>query len=254
MAMIRAHKTVMAMHDDGYAGQRGDDKSRRERSRQIQTMFGRIVPRYDRMNRLMSFGMDGGWRRLAADAAAPCGMRVLDLGTGTGNLARELMGRGAASVVGADFSPAMLSVAAARYADAPAYRWLAADGHRLPFADASFDRLTNAFVLRNLVDLPAAFREMARVVRPGGRLVCLDMTPPPPGMFAAVYRLYFNHIMPPIAGLLSGDRAAYRYLPNSLSGFPDADTLAQMLRDAGFHDVHYRRLGGGAVALHQADR
>lgn len=254
MAMIQAHNTVTAMHNDGFAGQQGDDKSRRERSRQIQTMFGRIVPRYDRMNRLMSFGMDGGWRRLAAAAAFPRGVRVLDLGTGTGDLARELMGRGAASVVGADFSPAMLSVAAGRYAGAPAYRWLAADGHRLPFADASFDVLTNAFVLRNLVDLPAAFREMARVVRPGGRLVCLDMTPPPPGMFAALYRLYFNHIMPPIAGLLSGDRAAYRYLPNSLSGFPDADTLAQMLRDARFHDVRYRRLGGGAIALHQANR
>ncbi len=252
--MIRAHNTVMAMHDDGSAGPRSDDNSRSERSRQIQTMFGRIVPRYDRMNRLMSFGMDGGWRRLAADAAAPCGMHVLDLGTGTGDLARELMGRGAASVVGADFSPAMLAVAASRYAGASAYRWLAADGHRLPFADASFDVLTNAFVLRNLVDLPTAFRDMARVIRPGGRLVCLDMTPPPPGLFGALYRLYFNHIMPPIAGLLSGDRAAYRYLPNSLSGFPAAGTLSQMLRDAGFRDVRYRRLGGGAVALHQANR
>lgn len=242
------------MHEQEHSGQRAADDGRRERNRRIQTMFGRIVPRYDRMNRLMSFGMDGGWRRLAADAAAPRGMRVLDLGTGTGDLARELMVRGAASVVGADFSPAMLATAARRYAGSLSYRWLAADGHRLPFADASFDALTNAFVLRNLVDLPAAFGEMARVVRPGGRLVCLDMTPPPPGMFGALYRLYFNHIMPPIAGLISGDRAAYRYLPNSLSGFPDADTLAQMLADAGFRDARYRRLGGGAVALHQADR
>jgi demethylmenaquinone methyltransferase/2-methoxy-6-polyprenyl-1,4-benzoquinol methylase len=230
------------------------DEDRGQRNRQIQAMFGRIVPRYDRMNRLMSLGMDAGWRRLAAESAEPKGMRVLDLGTGTGDLARELVRRGAACVVGADFSPAMLAVASGRYAGSRTNAWVAADGHRLPFPDASFDRLTNAFVLRNLVDLPAAFREMARVLRPGGRLVCVDMTQPPPGMFAAAYRLYFNHVMPPIAGLLSGDRAAYRYLPNSLSGFPNADELSEMLREAGVHDVRYRRLGGGAVALHVAER
>ena len=229
------------------------DESRRERSRQIQRMFGRIVGRYDRMNRLISLGMDSGWRRLAADAAAPEGMRVLDLGSGTGDMARALVRRGA-RVVGADFSPPMLGVAAHRYAGDGRYAWACADGHHLPFADGSFERVTNAFLLRNLVDLPAAFREMARVLRPGGRLVCLDMTQPPPGVFAALYRLYFNRIMPVIAGVLSGDRAAYRYLPASLAGFPDAETLSRMLRDAGFRDVRYRRLGGGAVALHRAGR
>lgn len=223
------------------------------RNRQIQTMFGRIVPRYDRLNRLMSFGMDAGWRRLAAEAAEPRGRRILDLGTGTGDVARELARRGAAAVVGADFTPAMLAVASRRYGGHP-YAWLAADGHRLPFRDASFDALTNAFVLRNLVDLPAAFAEMARVLRPGGRLACLDMTQPPPGPFAAFYRLYFNRLLPPVAGLLSGDRAAYRYLPASLQGFPDADALAAMMRDASFRCVRYRRLGGGAVALHTAGR
>ncbi|HYM14194.1 MAG TPA: bifunctional demethylmenaquinone methyltransferase/2-methoxy-6-polyprenyl-1,4-benzoquinol methylase UbiE [Dehalococcoidia bacterium] len=230
------------------------EEGRRHRNRQIQAMFGRIVPRYDRMNRLMSFGMDGGWRRMAATAAEPRGMRVLDLGTGTGDLARELTFHGAACVVGADFSPAMLSVAASRYAAIPINAWVAADGHHLPFADATFDCLTNAFVLRNLVNLPAAFREMTRVLRPGGRLVCLDITQPPHGIFSAMYRLYFNHIMPPLAGLLSGDRAAYRYLPNSLTGFPDADRLSDMLRDAGAQNVRCRRLAAGAVALHVADR
>jgi len=230
------------------------DEGRSQRARQIQGMFGRIVPRYDRMNRIMSFGMDVGWRRLAGAIADVRGKRVLDLGTGTGDMARELLRQGAASVTGADFSPAMLAVAAGRDAGRSSCAWLSADAVRLPFADASFDRVTNAFLLRNLVDLPAAFREMARVLRPGGRVVCLDMTPPPPGMFTALYRLYFNHIMPPIAGLLSGDRAAYRYLPNSLTGFPDADTLSKMLLDAGFRTARYRRLGGGAVALHDAER
>ncbi len=231
------------------AGPRGDA---RQRNRQIQAMFGRIVPRYDRMNRLMSFGMDVGWRRAAVRAVEPAGKRILDLGTGTGDLARALARGGAASVCGADFTPAMLHAASRR--DAGPFAWIAADAHHLPFADGSFDALTNAFVLRNLVDLPLAFREMARVLLAGGRAVCLDMTPPPPGIFSAAYRLYFNRIMPPIAGLLSGDRAAYRYLPNSLTGFPGADALSQMLRDAGFRDARYRRLGGGAVALHVAEK
>jgi demethylmenaquinone methyltransferase / 2-methoxy-6-polyprenyl-1,4-benzoquinol methylase len=238
---------MTAVHSPPHAGAPPADRAHR-----IQTMFSRIVPRYDRMNRLMSFGMDAGWRRAAVRAARPAGAAVLDVGCGTGDLAFALARAGAASVVGADFSPAMLRAARARRGSA-SLAWLAADALRLPFPDRTFDRVTNAFVLRNLVDLPAAFAEFHRVLRPGGRLVCLDMTQPPPGPFAAAYRLYFNRLMPPIAGLLSGDRDAYRYLPASLEGFPDADGLAAMLAGAGFADVRYRRLGGGAVALHVAD-
>jgi demethylmenaquinone methyltransferase/2-methoxy-6-polyprenyl-1,4-benzoquinol methylase len=223
----------------------------RERTRRIQSMFGRIVPRYDRLNRLLSFGMDAGWRRAAVRAARPSGLSVLDLGTGTGNLAREVAAAGAALVVGADLTPGMLAVASARH-DGDPHRWALADAQRLPFRDSAFDAVTNAFLLRNLPDLDAALREMARVLRPGGRLVCLDMTPPPRTPFAALYRLYFNRIAPPIAGWLSGDRAAYRYLPGSLEGFPNADALASVLRDAGFADVWYKRMAGGAVALHAA--
>jgi demethylmenaquinone methyltransferase/2-methoxy-6-polyprenyl-1,4-benzoquinol methylase len=225
-----------------------------DRTRTIQTMFGRIVPAYDRMNRLMSLGMDAGWRRAAARAADPAGCTVLDIGAGTGDMAREMERAGARLIVGADFSVDMLRAAAAPGRTSPALRWAAADALRLPFRDATFDRVTNAFLLRNLVDLPAGLREMARVLRPGGRLVCLDMTHPPPGPFAALYRIYFSRVIPPIAGLLSGDRVAYRYLPDSLEGFPDADALSHMLRDAGLHDVRYRRLGGGAVALHTGER
>jgi demethylmenaquinone methyltransferase/2-methoxy-6-polyprenyl-1,4-benzoquinol methylase len=222
----------------------------RGRARQIQTMFGRIVPRYDAMNRLMSFGMDGRWRRLAAQAARPRGGRVLDLGAGTGDLSRELVRAGAASVIGGDFTADMVAAASRRYALQPAYQWTVSDVTRLPFAAATFDAVTNGFLLRNVVDLPAGIAEMARVLRPGGRLVCLDMTHVPGGPFAIPYRLYFNHVMPWIAGILSGDRAAYRYLSKSLAGFPDADGLAEILRDAGLHGVAYRRLGFGSVALH----
>ena len=216
-------------------------------------MFDRIVPRYDMLNRLMSLGMDGRWRRAAAAAARPQGARALDVGTGTGDLARELRRHGATQVLGVDFSGEMLAAARAKKKSAAEDEaWALGEALRLPFVTGAFGCVTNAFVLRNLADLAAGLAEMARVLAPGGRLVCLDMTPPPPGPFGAVYRLYFNRLVPPLAGLLSGDLAAYRYLPNSLKGFPDAARLSAMLEDAGLTDVSVRKLGGGAVAMHTA--
>ena len=213
-------------------------------------MFGRIVPRYDLLNRLMSLGMDGSWRRAAATAAQPAGARALDLGTGTGDLARELREQGAAHVVGADFTAEMLAAARAKTPTSAQASWALADALRLPFPEDTFDCVTNAFLLRNLADLPAGLAEMARVLKPDGRLVCLDMTPPPPGPFGALYRLYFDRLMPPIAGALSGDSDAYRYLPNSLRGFPNASALSALMADAGLTQVVARKLAGGTVALH----
>ena len=213
-------------------------------------MFGRIVPRYDLLNRLMSLGMDGSWRRAAAAAARPAGARALDLGTGTGDLALELRRQGAAHVVGADFSAEMLAAARAKATTSAQASWALADALRLPFPKGTFDCVTNAFLLRNLADLRAGLAEMARVLKPDGRLVCLDMTPPPPGPFGALYRLYFDRLMPPIAGALSGDSAAYRYLPNSLRGFPDASALSALMAGAGLTQVRVRKLAGGTVALH----
>ena len=217
-------------------------------------MFGRIVKRYDLMNGLMSLGMDTRWRRLAATAARPVGGLALDLGAGTGDLTLELASRGAARVVGADFSPEMLAAARAKAAGGISANvsWTLADALRLPFPEETFDCVTNAFLLRNLADLKEGLIEMARVLKPGGRLVCLDMTQPPPGPFGALYRLYFGRLMPPLAGMLSGDRHAYRYLPNSLQGFPDAPTLSGLLSDVGLVQVEAQRLAGGTVALHTA--
>lgn len=218
----------------------------------VRAMFGRIVPRYDVLNRLMSLGMDRRWRRAAAASARPRGALTLDLGAGTGDMALELRRRGAASVIAADFSPAMLAAACRKTQGLDSISFLLADALRLPFADATFDVVTNAFLLRNLADLPAALAEMARILRPGGRLMCLDMTQPPPGPFGAAYRFYFDHLLPPIAGAIGGDGAAYRYLPHSLRGLPDADALTDLLRGVGLTDVRVRLLGGGTVALHTA--
>ncbi len=223
-----------------------------DRTRQVRDMFGRIVPRYDLLNRLMSLGMDAGWRRAAAAAARPQDALVLDVGAGTGDLTLELLRQGARRVVALDLTPAMLTAGRAKAlaAGATAAHWLMGDALRVPFRDATFDAVTNAFVLRNLADLQSGLDEMSRVLRPGGRLVCLDMTRPRPGPFAALYRVYFHRLVPPLAGLISGDRAAYRYLPQSLDRHPDADTLASMLERAGLRDVAVRRFAGGTVALH----
>ncbi len=223
---------------------------------QVRRMFSRIVPRYDLMNRLMSLGMDRRWRRAAAAAAQPSGGLALDVGTGTGDLAQELHRRGAAQVVGVDFSREMLVAASAKLSPQAGAtpRWALADALHLPFPDDTFDCLTNGFLLRNLADLPAGLAEMARVLKPGGRLVCLDMTRPPSGPFGALYRLYFGRLLPPLGGLISGDADAYRYLPSSVQGFLDAPTLAGLLADAGLIQVSFRLLGGGTVALHTASK
>lgn len=219
----------------------------------VRKMFGRIVPRYDLLNRLMSLGMDRRWRRLAATAVWPRNAVALDVGTGTGDLALELCRQGASRVIGVDFSSEMLAAAsgkaAARGADVS---WALADALRLPFPDGAFDCVTSAFLLRNLADLRAGLAEMVRVLKPGGRLVCLDMTQPPPGLFGALYGLYFNRLVPPLAGAISGDAAAYRYLPASLKGFPDARSLCALLADLHLVEVRARLLGGGTLALHAA--
>ena len=220
-----------------------------ERARTIQAMFGRLVPQYDRMNRVMTAGLDGRWRRLAVHAATARGGDVLDLGAGTGDLSHEFQRAGAARVVGADFAGEMLLRAREKFGDETT-SWVRADGLQLPFADGSFDAVASAFVLRNLVDLPRSFEEMLRVLRPGGRVVALDITHPPADRRGRILRLGFEHVVTPVAGLLSGDWNAYRYLPSSLAGYPPADELASMMRAAGATEVSYRRLAGGAVALH----
>jgi demethylmenaquinone methyltransferase/2-methoxy-6-polyprenyl-1,4-benzoquinol methylase len=213
-----------------------------EKARHVRGMFDAIAGRYDLVNRVMTFGLDVGWRRAAVrELRLPGGARVADLACGTGDLCRELLRTGYRAV-GFDFSIGMLAEART---DAPL---AAADVLRLPLADASVEGATCGFALRNVVDLDAFLAEIARVVRPGGRIALLDAARPDHALARAGHALYFERVVPLIGGVLS-DREAYRYLPRSMDYLPDATTLLAMLRAAGFADARRRPLGAGAAQI-----
>ncbi len=221
----------------------------------VREMFAAIAPRYDRANRLLTAGVDEAWRRRAvAELAAPHGGRVVDLCCGTGDLVFHLLKTDPAlEVVGVDFTPAMLEGARSRAKRAdPKARagFVEGDVTRLPFADASFDGATMGFSMRNVVDVVGTLKEARRVLRPGARFVNLDVTKPANPLVRRVFGLYFYGIVPLVGGIVGGSKTAYRYLPNSLTNFPDADGLADRFRVAGFRDVRTIRLGFGAIALH----
>jgi len=211
----------------------------------VRTMFDRIAPVYDAMNRVMTAGLDQRWRRLTAEVAVREGDRVLDACCGTGDLAVADL-RAGARVVGLDFSERMLERARRKSAEV---EWVRGDLLELPFEDESFDAATVGFGVRNVADLERALRELRRVLRPGGRLGILETTTPR-GPLRIFYRLWFDRIVPLLGKLLRGG-SAYTYLPASVRRFPGPEDLAALLRDAGFGDVSFRLLAGGIVALHR---
>jgi demethylmenaquinone methyltransferase/2-methoxy-6-polyprenyl-1,4-benzoquinol methylase len=225
-----------------------------EHARRIGEMFGRIARRYDLMNRLMTAGQDQRWRQLAVTAVLAGGARsVLDVGTGTGDLALALAAQPQVErVVGVDIAPPMLALAQRKAGDG-ALPLALASAAALPFHNASFDAATSAFVVRNIRDLGAALREIRRVLRPGGRYVCLEITRLDDGPRARLFRLYFDHLVPRLGGLIAGDPEAYSYLPDSVHRFLSARELARAMLSAGFTHVCYRYVGPGGVALHIAE-
>jgi demethylmenaquinone methyltransferase / 2-methoxy-6-polyprenyl-1,4-benzoquinol methylase len=214
----------------------------------VRTMFDRIAPVYDAMNRVMTMGLDRRWRRLTAEAVVQRGNEVLDACCGTGDLAVAAE-RAGGRVTGVDFSERMLDRARPKSA---AVSWVRADVLAMPFQEGSFDAVTVGFGIRNVEDLEAVLRELARVLRRGGRLGCLEITRPR-GLLRPFFRLWFDGLVP-LAGKLLPGGAAYSYLPASVRRFPGPEDLADAMRRAGFDDVDWRLLGGGIVALHTAVR
>jgi demethylmenaquinone methyltransferase/2-methoxy-6-polyprenyl-1,4-benzoquinol methylase len=211
----------------------------------VRTMFDRIAPVYDVMNRVMTAGLDVRWRRLAAESAVRKGDRVLDAACGTGDLAIADLKAGAGKITGLDFSEKMLERARAKNA---AIEWLQGDMLALPFADETFDAATVGFGVRNVEDLALGLRELRRVLRPGGRLAILEITQPR-GALRPFYSLWFDRVVPALGKVLPGGDA-YTYLPASVKRFPTAERLADMLREEGFSDVRFKLMAGSIVALH----
>jgi demethylmenaquinone methyltransferase / 2-methoxy-6-polyprenyl-1,4-benzoquinol methylase len=210
----------------------------------VRSMFDRISPVYDAMNRTMTMGLDQRWRRAAVNAVVQPGDRVLDACCGTGDLAVAAHEAGG-EVTGVDFSERMLERARRKSGEV---EWVQGDALALPFPDGAFDAATVGFGVRNLDDLERGLAELRRVLRPGGRLAILEITRPS-GLLAPFYRLWFDGFVPLLGKLLPGG-SAYTYLPASVRRFPGPDELASLLGAAGFEDVRWRTFGGGIVALH----
>lgn len=223
-----------------------------EKAEYVRQMFDDIAPRYDLLNSLLSASIHHGWRTFATRCAClGRGDRVLDVCSGTGEWAahlREVVGP-KGSVAALDFSLPMLKHGAARFAKHGVGE-VQGDAAHLPFADESFDAATVAFGIRNVAEREKAFAEMARVVRRGGRVVCLEFSQPPPGPFRTVYELHARYLMPALGGAISGRRDAYTYLPASVTRFDSREQLADRMRAAGLQEVRWINLTCGLVCVH----
>ena len=217
---------------------------------QVRAMFDRIARVYDRMNSVMTAGMHHRWRERAADLAqVGPGSTALDVATGTGDLAVELARRGA-EVTGMDFAPAMLEIARRK---APGLRFEEGDALKLAQPDGSFDAVTVGFGARNFSDLDRGLSEMARVTKPGGRVVVLEITTPQKPPLSWFFRAWFDSVVPRL-GRLAGDPDAYTYLPSSVRRFPDPEELAARMAAAGLADVGWVLTAGGIIAIHAGSR
>jgi demethylmenaquinone methyltransferase / 2-methoxy-6-polyprenyl-1,4-benzoquinol methylase len=218
---------------------------------EVRAMFDRIAGVYDPMNLVISAFQEPLWRRrLVAATGTQPGHRVLDVATGTGKVAADLSARVGPNgrVLGVDLSPAMIAVATKRFAGRPGLEFVVGDALALPTADGSFDAATIAFGMRNLPDYRGGFAEMVRSVRPGGRIACLEIARPK-GRPARMLQFWFDLIVPRI-GRLARQGDAYGYLVRSVKGYPGPDRIAEIMREAGLVDVHWRGLSGGIVTLH----
>ncbi len=229
-----------------------------EKQRYVREMFGRIAPRYDLMNRIMTLGRDKRWRKLLVQQAhLPPQGRLLDIATGTGDIAFEALRQqpNLGQVVGADFNLPMMRVGQQRaVADSrlhnPPLAWSGADTLHLPFADNSFDAVASGFLMRNVTDVAKALAEQRRVCKKGGRVLILEIPRPADTLGGALFRLYFHRVVPLVGGLVSGQPDAYTYLPHSADAFLRPHELKAAMEKIGLHRVSCTMLMMGTVALH----
>jgi demethylmenaquinone methyltransferase / 2-methoxy-6-polyprenyl-1,4-benzoquinol methylase len=232
------------------------DSSEKEHTQSVEAMFGRIAPRYDRMNRIMTAGQDLRWRKEAIRRAnlSP-GCLLLDLGAGTGDLSVEaLRQQPSCRVVAVDLTMPMMEIGRQRtlpvVEELSAPVWACANAQLLPFPDDLFDAVVSGFLLRNLHDVKASLADQHRVVRPGGWVVALDTNPTPDSRLAPLLRFHLHWVIPTLGRFIAGHPQEYRYLPASTEGFLQPEQLAERFNEAGFSEVGYQRLMFGTVAVH----
>jgi len=218
----------------------------------IKNMFDQISPRYVLMNKLMTFGQDRYWRKqLIKFAGIKDGDRLLDVATGTGDVIIEGFEQNIQlkDSVGLDFSAGMLSVAKSRL-DILQIQWMQADALELPFKNSKFNAVTSAYLMRNAINIKTALTEQFRVLKPGGKIACLDTTPPRKTLISPLIDFYFLKIIPLLGALIASSKAAYTYLPETTKNFKTADELKMMMVQAGFQDVSYKKYMFGTIAIH----
>jgi len=249
-------KAERAKVEGATVGEAGDEQST---AAAVRSMFAAVVPRYDLLNHLLSAGFDVLWRRETARALNPVLSKpssvVLDLCCGTGDLALTLRSVSAGKVMGTDFCHPMLVRARQKVAKSRKdVIFLEADTLRLPFRDASVDGVTIAFGFRNLANYRRGLEEMRRVLRAGGMVAILEFSHMQWPVFGPLFRVYFRRVLPALGSWISGVQGPYQYLPDSVSRFPDQESLALALRETGFTNVRYRNFTGGVAALHLGER
>ena len=230
-----------------------------EHARRVREMFATIAARYDLLNHLLSGNIDKRWRRSVAKALfgtlSEPGARILDVACGTGDLSLTLFEAGEAKIVGLDFCRPMLDIAQSKAAKSDVeLPFVEGDALDLPFRDGSFEAATIAFGMRNLVSVEAGFKELLRVLKPGGRVAVLEFSRPSAPLLRSLFRVYFTRVLPLFGGLISGSKSAYQYLPDSVSRFPDQSELASLMKEAGFVEISFQNLTGGIAALHTGTR
>ncbi|GBE14418.1 demethylmenaquinone methyltransferase [bacterium BMS3Abin14] len=234
-------------------------KEHKQGSQSIRRMFSSIAGRYDLLNHILSLGVDIRWRKeLAKEVPGPARSPILDLATGTGDVALTLVQEltEEVKVVGADFTVPMLDQASVKVGARGKGRiaLTAGDAMALPFPDDTFGAVTIAFGLRNLPDRLGGLDEMFRVLRPGGRVIVLELSPIDHGLLGPLFHFYFHHILPVLGGVISGRARAYRYLPNSVDSFPSPKALGEEMSGAGFGQVRFRSLTLGIAFLHVGEK